>query len=357
MSLKSPPAKISIIVPIYNVEAYLHQCVDSLLAQTYDNIEIILVDDGSPDNCPAICDEYAERDSRITVIHKSNDGPSGARNSGMERATGEYVMFVDGDDWIDLETCALAIKASKDNNAEIVFWSYIREFNSASLPKDVLADCHIFSSNAVKCSLLKRIIGLSGEDLRHPENADSLVTVWGKLYMKKILEELRFVNTKQIGTSEDALFNLHAFIKIEKAVYLHRHLYHYRKDNQSSLTSRNKPLLFQQWGQLYKLMCDFIADHQLDASFAQALNNRIALSIIGLGLNECAARKGHRQRICAIKTILGTQEYRTAIRQLPLHYFPLHWRLFFSFARVNCASGLYLLCLVIKKMIEMKNEV
>ena len=94
--------KISVIVPIYNVEDYLHRCVDSIINQTYTNLEIILVDDGSPDNCLKICDEYAKKDSRIKVVHKKNGGLSDARNAGLEIATGEYIGFVDSDDYISL---------------------------------------------------------------------------------------------------------------------------------------------------------------------------------------------------------------------------------------------------------------
>ncbi|OUQ56652.1 hypothetical protein B5E58_10530, partial [Tyzzerella sp. An114] len=94
--------KISVIVPIYNVEKYLNRCVDSIINQTYKNLEIILVDDGSPDNCGKICDEYAKKDNRIKVVHKENGGVSSARNVGLNIATGDYIGFVDGDDWIDL---------------------------------------------------------------------------------------------------------------------------------------------------------------------------------------------------------------------------------------------------------------
>ena len=94
---------ISVIVPVYKVEPYLNKCIESIVNQTYKNLEIILVDDGSPDNCPAICDSWAEKDSRIKVIHKENGGLSDARNAGMVHATGEYIAFVDSDDYIDPE--------------------------------------------------------------------------------------------------------------------------------------------------------------------------------------------------------------------------------------------------------------
>ena len=93
--------KISVIVPIYKVENYLHRCVDSIINQTYTNLEIILVDDGSPDNCPMICDEYAKKDSRIRIVHKKNEGVAVARNVGIDIATGKYIMFVDSDDFIE----------------------------------------------------------------------------------------------------------------------------------------------------------------------------------------------------------------------------------------------------------------
>ena len=91
---------ISVIVPIYNRELYLEKCIESIVSQTYSNLEIILVDDGSPDNCPAICDEWAKKDSRIKVVHKENGGVASARNAGLSAATGDYVAFVDGDDFI-----------------------------------------------------------------------------------------------------------------------------------------------------------------------------------------------------------------------------------------------------------------
>ena len=92
---------VSVIVPVYKVEKYLDKCIESIVGQTYENLEIILVDDGSPDNCPTMCDEWAQKDSRIKVIHKENGGLSSARNAGLDACTGDYIGFVDSDDWIE----------------------------------------------------------------------------------------------------------------------------------------------------------------------------------------------------------------------------------------------------------------
>lgn len=115
---------ISVIVPVYKVEKYLHKCVESIINQTYKNFEIILVDDGSPDNCPAICDEYAKKDSRIKVIHKENGGLSSARNAGVKQATGDYIWFVDGDDFISDGALEVLSRKISEDNYDVICFNY-----------------------------------------------------------------------------------------------------------------------------------------------------------------------------------------------------------------------------------------
>lgn len=119
--------KISIIVPVYKVEKELDRCVQSLLKQTYSNIEIILVDDGSPDRCPELCDQYATEDERVKVIHKKNGGLSDARNAGLDEATGEYILYVDSDDYIDLDSCERMMNAINGQNIDIVVGNAVME--------------------------------------------------------------------------------------------------------------------------------------------------------------------------------------------------------------------------------------
>jgi glycosyltransferase involved in cell wall biosynthesis len=118
--------KISVIVPIYKVEKYLTKCLDSIINQSYKNLEIILVDDGSPDNCPVICDEYAKRDNRIKVIHKRNSGLSAARNTGIKMASGDYVSFIDSDDWLDQGTFEHITSSLKDNRVDCLRMGYYK---------------------------------------------------------------------------------------------------------------------------------------------------------------------------------------------------------------------------------------
>ena len=345
--------KISIIVPVYNVEAYLPQCMDSLINQTYGNLEIICVNDGSLDGSDQILQEYAARDDRVHLIEQENQGLSGARNTGLKYATGEFIMFVDSDDWIDRRTCEIAISVAKGNDADLVFWSYTREFQTVS--KDRLLywdDGEVFEKKRLQEEIHRRQCGLLGVELKHPETADSLVTAWGKLYLAEKLRNsnAEFVDTKKIGT-EDALFNLHALGCFERAVYIKQPLYHYRKTNDASLTSNYKQKLSSQWDYLFDLMQEYIAKNQLPTEYTQALRNRISLSVVGLGLNIMSEPVSAWEKISMLKNVISAPRYRDAVKTLELCYFPIHWKVFYLCAKWRNAVGVYVLLRAIQKII------
>ena len=188
---------ISVIVPVYKVEKYLHRCIDSILIQTYRNLEIILIDDGSPDCCGEICDEYAKKDKRVKVVHQINQGVSAARNKGIEVSTGEFISFVDSDDYIDktyIET----------------LYNNINGYDIVSCNFKV-----IYSDNSLKIRDYdmpnKVIVRSTKRDLF----SDSLGTmayayvVWGKLFRKSIIEKVKF---REQAYSEDALFVREVFL-------------------------------------------------------------------------------------------------------------------------------------------------
>lgn len=151
--------KISIIVPVYKVERELDRCVKSLLGQTYQNIEIILVDDGSPDCCPEMCDEFARQDNRVKVVHKKNGGLSDARNAGLKVASGEYVLYVDSDDYIDLDSCERFMKARNNEDVDIVVGNAIMEkkdgnelINHSATPEGITYASKDFVEQAIKAN-------------------------------------------------------------------------------------------------------------------------------------------------------------------------------------------------------------
>lgn len=344
--------KISMIIPVYNAAPYLRQCMESLVNQTYSNIEILCVDDGSTDDSRKILETYAAQDDRIKVIHQENMGVSAARNTGFINSTGDYIMYVDGDDWIDLSTCQTAIDIMLENNADIVFWPYIREFAHKHLPKVFFHDkIIIFDESSFFENVYQTIVGLHGKYLAHPENADALVTVWGKLYKRHLIAQnnTQFIDIKEIGTAEDALFNISILKSVKCGVYIGEFFNHYRKDCGTSLTSAHKPMLRMQWKKLFQYMKDEIADSQHQKELQQSLNNRISLSMIGLGLNALS-NPCKKEILPEIRAVLSDPEYRTAIRTIPMRCFPPHWWVFFTCCKLNFALGPFLLLKCIDKI-------
>lgn len=332
--------KVSIIVPVYNVERYLRQCLDSLVNQTYQNIEIICVDDGSTDASSEILTEYALKNSKVRVIRQENSGLSVARNVGFSFATGKYVMYVDSDDWIDVCTCEKAVFKAEEHAADLVMWPYIREFPNRSAPKVIFSEEKTF--HAAECrELQRRMVGLLGTELAHPENADALCTVWGKLYLRELIaqNDIHFTDLQRIGTYEDGLFNLHYLAHVKNATYIPDYLSHYRKN--SGMTSKYRNKLALQWKNLFSDMRGYIEKGGYGSDFEQALNNRISLSIIGLGLNAVALT--NRKALAEIRNILSDKEYRAAVKTLPMRYFPPHWWVFFACCKLDFSVGVFVL--------------
>lgn len=345
--------KISVIVPVYNGEAYLAQSLESILRQTWSDLEIIIVDDASTDQTPSVIRAFARKDPRIRFLCKEkNEGVSFARNDALELATGEYLMFVDGDDWIDPETCEEALRAIRQHHADVVMWSYIREGANDSRPKHIFPEDRLFDRQAVHDRLYRRMVGASAEELSQPENADALCTVWGKLYRRELVEQhrIRFHDIRQTGTYEDGLFNLEVFRHVERAFFLNRHFYHYRRGQDQSLTTAYNPRMPLLWKNMFTLIRQHLEQHQADESFYLALNNRIALSLIPLGINEAENKKGPAAVIRGLRNIIRDRDYRSALKTLDFSRLPIHWKLYFSCARVSSAAGLYCLLLVIQKI-------
>lgn len=214
---------VSIIIPIYNVEKYLHKCIDSVLNQTYKNLEIILVDDGSLDNCPKICDEYAKKDSRIKVIHKKNGGISDTRNNGIEASTGKYISFVDGDDYIDEHMIEELCKNIKETNADISVCSYYKVYNQK------LEELKLHKSNHT-------ITGIDKYHTIYNKYSSVMKAPWNKLYKKEVFKEIRY--PKGI-IMEDSYVLTDILQTVDKISYIEKPLYYYVQREDSIMHSFN----------------------------------------------------------------------------------------------------------------------
>lgn len=234
---------VSIIVPIYNVEIYLDNCVQSLLDQTYTNIEIVLVDDGSQDGCGTKCDIWKQRDSRIKVIHKNNTGLGMARNSGIDVATGKYVVFIDSDDWADKNMIKRLLNTAIEYGADTVLCNFIRSYSNGNEIK-VLQKYRkeVSQGKDVINDILLEMIGTQPFEER---DFNLYMSVWHGLYSLDLIHSygIRFPSERQY-ISEDIIFDVDYFSKSNKVICIPDCLYYYR-ENEKSLSSMYNPVRFK----------------------------------------------------------------------------------------------------------------
>ncbi len=213
--------KLSVIVPIYKVEEYLDECIKSIVKQTYKNLEIILVDDGSPDHCPELCDIWAEKDSRIKVIHKENGGVSSARNAGLDAAIGDFIAFVDSDDYLDSDMYEIMLTQIREHNADMAQCGIVRENADGSVEVWDSFDAPIVVMENMKllCSV--------------GEAAGILpVSPCNKIFKAEVIDVIRY--DESLKYAEDTLFNFSAARNINKAVIQNVPRYHYVNNSDSA---------------------------------------------------------------------------------------------------------------------------
>lgn len=211
---------ISVIVAAYNIEQYLPRCLDSLLAQTYRPLEIIVVDDGSVDSTGEICDKYGRENDSIKVIHRKNGGLSAARNSGLEAALGDFIGFVDGDDWVDPRMYEEMLSSCIQADAQLAACSYQEVGQGAKELKTTGKQMELSMEEAME-------LFVNGEDGHRIYNS-----VWSKLFAREIIKDLRFVEGK---SSEDIIYTTWAIAKTAKCVWLDTSFYYYRIDRSGSI--------------------------------------------------------------------------------------------------------------------------
>ena len=213
---------ISIIVPIYNIEKFLPCCIDSILAQTFTEWELILVDDGSKDTCGSICDEYATKDGRIRVIHKPNGGLTSARNAGLAMASGEWVMYLDGDDWIEPEMLELLLRKGEETGADIVMGDFLFAYPDRDVPY------RLPNWDNKKTASLNRYI----------------TSVWtcvcGGIYRRSLYEEHQLQSPQGVTYCEDFHLIVRLCYFARNVVNVHRPFYHYRQQEGSVMHNLNK---------------------------------------------------------------------------------------------------------------------
>lgn len=228
--------KLSVIVPVYKVEKYLDKCVRSLMNQSLKEIEIILVDDESPDGCPQMCENYAKQDSRVKVIHKKNGGLGFARNSGMEIAKGEYIAFVDSDDYVDLDTYKFLFSKYSDYDLDVIYYNFVRFINTEEKESQRIDTLNIIEGNQIKEFMLDIITAAPSIKTEKILRCSSCTAI----YRRSIIEShgISFHSEREL-VSEDLIFNLDFLSKASRISMDQSVLYFYRVNDQSLSHSFN----------------------------------------------------------------------------------------------------------------------
>lgn len=333
--------KVSIIVPVYNVEKFLDRCVNSLINQTLKDIEIILVDDGSPDHCPQMCDRYREQDERIKVVHKKNGGLGYARNSGMEAATGEYVGFVDSDDYVERDMFEALYQAAIGNGADIVRADHYREDRAGNiLDADKpypLPEGRYDKKRMTEEIMLPQVGLLPGDG----GNKYISCSVWRNIYRSSIIQshKLRFESERDF-ISEDMLFNLDFLYFADSCYVMNRKFYHYMI-NETSLTQSYKKDRFDKELVFYHELEKRLREKGLYADSALRLQRhlftRARLCIKGEFYgNPQNAYAGARE-------ILSCEELKKIYKTYPEKQLPVKYRVVFILMKYRMAHTLQLL--------------
>lgn len=344
--MKPKKIKISIIVPIYNVEKYLDRCLISITNQTYNNIEIILIDDESPDACPVMCDEWAKKDNRIVVVHKKNEGLGFARNSGLEIATGDYVGFVDSDDIIDLNTIEECVKRLNKYNYDILHFGfkYIDIYDSVKqeyLPNTPRNE-YFENKNILKYFLPHLIQSLPNE-----QNYNLNISSCMCLINKKIIEDnsWKFVSEKEI-ISEDIYSLLQLYKNINSVGIISKSFYSYRV-NENSLTHKYKEDRFNKVKDMYFKLLELYDDTNIKNHL-----DYLCLSYsIGCIKNIISSNMLFRNKIEKIRMIINDNEIRSIVSKY-IKIESIKRKIYFTFFKLKFVYIVYLLT-----FIQMKNKI
>lgn len=300
---------ISILVPIFKVpEKCLRRCIESLLNQTLKNIEIILVDDGSPDENGKIIDEYAATDERIIAVHQKNKGLSGARNTAFDNASGEYVMFLDGDDYLENNTCERAFSIAHEYNVDIVIWDIITDYGKGNkLTKTIEGNSRLLDTQDCN-DMAMRVLNFNGH----------VGQVFGKIIRNSLLRDnnIRHIDSLKQG-AEGIVFNVLLYDKVNSIYYLNEALNHYVYNDQSishSHNDENYKLIIQ----CFEYIRDYYSGNKQKDKIEEAIYTRVLYVIITTAISGYFNPDSgitYKERVIGMKKFLDDPMIQTSLRK------------------------------------------
>ena len=336
---------VSVIVPIFGVENYLKRCVDSIIAQTYKELEIILVDDGSPDNCPKICDEYAISDSRVKVVHKQNGGLMSARQAGLRVATGEYVTFVDGDDWIETDMYQKIHDSAKQYHPDIVYCEFLYDYGDRQEKSKQSYGTEFLDKKMLENKVYPTMI------FKPPYYSFGInPCCWSKMFKKSLLEKCLYPVPQSVKIGEDAAFTYPALIEAQSVSYVGDYLYHYRI-NPDSMTKKYDANMEN----YIKIPFDILS--KLNDNCPYDLSNQLSFYLLflinGIIRNEASpsCKKTRSDIIKTLKKFTRDSDVTNAAKSVDVSVLPLHTRLVAKFLAMKNADLLYLYTKLLRRYI------
>ena len=235
--------KLSVIVPVYKAEDYLGKCVQSVLNQRFSNLELILVDDGSPDGCPEMCDHFAKNDPRVKVIHKKNGGVSTARNAGLDAASGDYIAFVDSDDWIEPDMYEAMMKKATEFDCDVVLCDCIKDSSCQNIPYTHPIRPGFYDRAALEAEYFPHLLMM--ENVQYP----ATISNWLMIFRRELAADVRYL--QGVRYSEDLLFGAEILYRAHSFFYMKGQMYYHYIMNPSSATHRFVPDKWQDYRKLH----------------------------------------------------------------------------------------------------------
>ena len=332
---------ISIVVPIYNVEKYLDRCLNSIVNQTYTNLEIILVDDGSPDNCPAMCDEWAKKDSRIKAIHKKNAGLGMARNTGIDHATGEYICFFDSDDYVALDLVEKAYASIIKYHADTVIYGTNEvdvsgKITSAKIPR---TNREFYSGDEVMDIILPGM--LVGNSARRALGL--LMSAWSQMYAMSIIKEKgwRFASERQF-VSEDYYSLLVLYGHVHKVAIIQEALYYYCH-NPQSLSRMYDSERYKKNCVCHSGMIDVCDQHHYPNKVREGVHSQYLGKNIYIMKMIIKAPKSYKEKKRLLQEIICDKYFRDVLFQINAKNENWQKRILMEFAKIKNVTMIFIL--------------
>lgn len=330
---------ISVIIPVYNVDQYLDECLLSVVNQKYRNLEIILIDDGSTDSSGLKCDEWKAKDSRIIVLHKKNEGLGYARNTGLNLCNGEYVIFVDSDDYIDCSMVNILYEMVIESKSDTVFCGLNRVYEDGMIEKiPAVYNCSTFDGEEVVNKVLLEMIG---SEPTAKEDCLLFVSVWHAIYSMQIIRNkmVKFPSERKF-MSEDIAFHIDYLKETNRVAYIENCLYYYRLNN-NSLSKSYDPNRFERQKMLYYQMFDKLSIFMDVNKFQFRLQRRFLGGVRGKIID--IVKYDDQNKLEKIRKVTQDKLVVDLLKNYPYHKNPLKHRIFNHCIKYNHHICLFIL--------------